>query len=404
MATVRWLGLQGVTRKVYRWTVNASVGDTYTLTHNLKTVSYTAVTGDTTADVAAGLVAAVQASPEPEFQELEASSNAAVLSITGPDDGATVTVTASVSGSATMTAGTTTAPVSPYDVGDGANYSSGSLPANNDTLVIPTGSADMRYNLEALSAITGLTIVREIDGPVIGLPDYRATNYREYRPTRLKVPAPTVRINLSQQEDGPIRLNLHSTNAAITVNQAGAAGRGNIGAEAIDIIGTAANSTLAVNGSSVVVAPAYTDTGTITTLTADNSTIRVGRGATLTNAELNGCEAEIGCNWTGLTVDDGGLTTITGTATGALTANGGTVNWNSTGTLTNPIIGVGVTLDLSGASGAVAVSGAIARHAGSTINDPGSRITVPYDVQCIRCGVEGLTLGKHRTVTVDAGP
>jgi len=400
MATVLWRGLQGVTRKVYRWTCNASAGDVYTLTHNLKTISYTAGGSDTATDVATGLVAAAQASPEPEWQEVDAASSGAVVTITGPDDGATLTVTASVSGGATLTAGTTTSPVSPHDVGDAVNYSTGSLPANNDTLVIPVGSADMRYNVEALNAITGLTIIREAGGPAIGLPDYRATGYREYRPTRLKLPATTVTIRTTNQDSaGSIRLNLSAATSAVTIT--GDGGNTTVGSEVVDIIGTASTSSISCNSSSVVVAPAISDTATLASITADNSTVTIGRGVTLTTAELNGCQSLVSANWTTLTVNGTGTTTIVNAATGSLVANGGTVNWNGTGTLTNPVIGPGVTLDLSAGSGAVAVSGAILRYDGSVINDPGTRITVPYEVDCVRTDLTGLNLGRHRKLTVD---
>jgi hypothetical protein len=508
MATVLWLGLQGVVRKQYRWTVNAAAG-TYTLTHNLKSISYTYVTGDAAADIVAGLVAAAVNSPEPEWAELSVDSySTAVVGVTGPDDGATFTVTASVTGSATMTAAnqvdlitfnatatggnlqltiqktdgsyattgnaawnatdatflsnintaldaatgiaggivatgaapddaitltysgtgyagspwrratvavfptsvasatysnTTAAgvaPVSPHDVADNANYS-GSL-ANNDTLVIPAGSADMRYNLEAKNNITGLTVIREAGGPSFGLPDYRATGYREYRALRLKFPATTATINTTVQDGaGAMRLHLSSATCAMRVTGEANGGGAGIGDEVLEVIGSGNSSTLAITNSSVAVAPLVSTTAGFTTIVGDNSTVNLGSGVTTVTDEFTACTVQIACNWTTLTAAGAGTLTVLGTATGALIANQGTVNWNGTGALASPEIGADVLLDLAGGSAAVAVTGQIVMYDGAVLNDPGSRITVPFSVYRFRCPVEGLNVGRHRKVTVD---
>lgn len=400
MAVITWLGLQPKTRKVMPWTCNAAAG-TYNLTHNLKVISFTYVSG-TAADVVAELVAAWQASAEPEWQELEVSANGNDVVVTGPDTGAPFTVTASVTGSATMTAGTVINPTSPNDIGDNANYS-GTL-ANSDTLVIPAGSADMLWNLEDKASLTGLTVIREPGGPVIGLPDWRATNYREYRPTRLKLKATTLKLSTTAQDAaGSVRVFVNAVASAMIINGDGQGGNAALGQEVVEIVGANSTSSLYVNGSSVAVATATGTTATIPTIEAENSTVNLGSGCTLTAVELNGCTAAVAANWGGSLVTDADTTlTVTGTATGTTPQfNSGTVNWNGTGNIDTAILGPGVVLDLTGGAGAVAVTTQISKSEGAVINDPGSRLAVPYDVVCDRSPVEGLNLGRHRRVTVN---
>ena len=402
MATVIWLGLQPKTAKVMRWTCNAASG-TYSLTHNLKKITYTYSSG-TAADVVAGLVALAQASAEPEWQELTVSADSSDVVVTGPDDGRPFTVTASVTGSATMTAGTTINPTSPNDVGDNANYSA--TLANSDTLVIPAGSADMLYNLEDKASLTGLTVVRQAGGPKIGLADWRDVNYREYRPTRFKVKAATLAIGTSNQDAaGNVRIYVNAVASAITINGDGQAGNVQIGDEVVEIIGANSTSSLNVSGSSVAVATITSTTATIPTITAETSTVNLGSGCTLTNIELDDCTSQIACDWSGTITTSGTASTLAvksaPSGTGAIVAEQGTVYWDGNGFL-NVTLGANTTLDLSRGAGTVGVGSDTVKNEGAVINDPGSRIAVPYVVVCNRSGVEGLNVGRHRKVTIDA--
>lgn len=408
MATLSFLGLRGVIPATAIFTVaSPTAADIFKLTTNGKVISYVVQSGDTTTTVAAALAAAAAASSEPEWGELTVTAAVAVVTIAGPTTGAPFTATSSVAGTGTLTAGATTAAVSPNDVGDGFNYSTGALPNNSDTLVFPAGAADAMFSLNALAAITGLTIIREINGPAIGLPDWRAANYREYRPTRLKVPATTLTLNMGQADRaGEIRLDLNSATSAVRIF--GTNSFGLLGQEQVDLIGAASTSTVQVNNASVSVGlPTGTATpGTLATITGDSATVNVGGGVTVTNLELNSCVSQIACNWTNLTVDGNGTTNVVGSATGATTTNlnGGTTNWNGSGALNVPILGPGAILDLSGGSAPVAVTTRITKNAGSIINDPGSRITVPYGVDCYRSGADGLAVGRHLRLTIDAAP
>ena len=396
MATVIWRGLQGITQAQRPYTCNApAAGETMTLIHNKKKVTHTGVTGDTGTTAAAGLVAAWQASNDGEWAELTVSSSGAVVTVLGPADGAPFTLTTAVTGAATLTAGTPVAAISPNDPADAANYEGGALPGNNDTLRLPRDAADMRFNLTtALASITGLTILRELGGPNVNLPDYRAQGYREYRGTRLVTPATTVRIDLDGREEAnAIRLDVGGATCALTVT--GAQG-GQLDGEAVEVTGMASTSSVRVANGSVAVAG-----GVVPTIAGDGSAVRIESGATLTAIELRGCSSRVGSSWSGNLDVLGGTCDVVGTATGTCTVVGGTVAWKGSGNLNAPQIGAGGTVTTDGGSAPLALTGTIAKlDATAGFRDPFTRLARPYAIASTYAGMDGLELGRTFTLTV----
>lgn len=397
MATVIWRGLQGITRAQRPYTCNApAAGETMTLIHNKKRVTYTGVTGDTGTTAAAGLAAACAASADAEWTELEVSSSGAVVTVLGPADGAPFTLTTAVTGSATLTAGSAVAAVSPYDVADTANYEGGALPSNGDTLRLPRDAADMRFNLTtALASITGLTILRELGGPAVNLPDYRAQGYREYRGCRLVTPATTVRIDLDGTEPAnAIRLDVGGATCAMTVT--GSQG-GQLDAEAVEVTGMASTSSVrASNGSVAVVG------GTVPTIAGELSAVRIESGCTLTGLEFKDCSSRVASSWSGDLNVLGGTCDVTGTATGTCKVVGGTVVWKGSGNLNAPQIGAGGTVTTEGGSAPLALTGTIARlDATARFRDPFTRLARPYDIDNVFAGTGGIEVGQDCKITVD---
>jgi len=399
MATKIWRGLQGILQGQQGYTCNASIGDTYSLVHNKKVISYTAVTGDTATTIAAALVAAAGNSNTQEWTELTVTSNGAVVNILGPADGAPFTVTAVVTGSATLTAGTTVTPISPFDVTDAANYDAGVAPVSNDLILCPRDAADMRYNLAGLASLTGLTIQRDLGGPNIGLPDYRAAGYREYRQTQLKVKAGTFNIFLDGTE-GKYALRFDNQTIASTVNITGIQG-GQLDSEAIEMtnLGTAS----VVNCSSGSIAlPA----GTVVTLNAANSAVRVESAVTLSGTvELLNCSSRLRSSWTTNLAVTNGVCEVASAATGPCTVIGGTVNWTGSGNLNSPFIGDGGTIDTSGGATAIAVTGYITKmHPNASFVDSFTRVSRPYTIESAGAGLSGLDVGRDFKITVDNRP
>lgn len=400
MADVIWRGLQGITQAQRTYALNApAAGETQALIHNKKRVTYTGVTGDTATTAAAGLAAAAGASSDIEWTELTVTSSGAVVTVVGPADGAPFTLSTAVTGSATVTAGATVTAVSPHDPADAANYEGGALPGNNDTVKWPRDAADMRYNLTtALASITGLTILREAGGPLVGLPDYRGQGYREYRGTRLVTPATTVRIDLDGTEDANgIRLDVSGATCALTVT--GVQG-GQLDAEAVEITGMASTSAARVsNGSLAVVG------GVVPTVAGDSSAVRVESGCTLTGVELKDCTARIGSSWGGDLNVLGGTCDVVGSATGTSTVVGGAVNWKGSGNLNAPQIGDGGLVTTAGGSAPLALTGRVALlHPTAGFADPFTRLARPYDIDTVDSGTGGIDVGTNLRVTIDTRP
>lgn len=406
MATILWQGLRSVTPAVLRWTPDATVGAVYTLTTNAKAISYTCVTGNTATDVAAGIAAAAQSSAEPEWAELAVDSAAAVLSVTGPSDGAPITVTAGVTGGGSLTAGTTTAATSPHDLGDAANYAGGALPANSDTLVFPAQTADVRYRLDALQALTGLTVRREVNGPAIGLADWPQAFYREYRPTRLKVAATSIEVELgSGDNQGTLRLDLQGTNSTVRIRSTTSAGRTDLDSPSqVEIVNSGATSTIQMVASSLDLGVVASTIAGVALINASDSTVRVGTVTGSPTIELIDSTARIGSSFSALQVEGASTVEVVGTATGGLLLNGGTVNWIGRGVLNAPVVGPEAVLDLDQGVDPVTVTGRITLNQGAALRDRGTRLVVPYGVDCSRSTPEGLEVGRHRRFTVDAVP
>src|SRR4051812_46783557 len=116
MATVTWVGKSQTTPQLDTITVgSATAAQTFTATRNGKVVSYTAGGGETTTTVALAVLALLQASTEPEFQELTFAAGSAgnLVTITGPADGAPFSLT--VGGTGTISLAHTTTAAGPFD-------------------------------------------------------------------------------------------------------------------------------------------------------------------------------------------------------------------------------------------------------------------------------------------------
>ncbi len=399
MATVIWRGKQQITRYSRPYTAGGTTTGTYGFTINGKTVSITGDGGTATVQ-AASLVTALKASNEPEFTECDFSSSGAVITVTGPADGAPLTISTSVSGSATLTAGTATSATSPNDLNDTANWEGGALPSNSDTVVFAAGSADVKYNLDALTSKTGLTITREANGPKIGLQDWKVPGYREYRQTTLICAATTLNINLGNESGfRTLRFDLKGTptTTAYIFGQTPT----NAGEESLEIQrpGTL---TAYINGGSVAITPGSGGSLGLSLLSAVNCTASIGTGITVTTATYISAGGIIESSFTTLN-QNGGTTEVRGTAAGTPVIDAGTVSWTSRGTITNAVIGSGGILDTSAGAGAITVSGNIILNEGATLNDPTARLTKTYSIGLNRTGIAGVTInaGEHFKATID---
>lgn len=385
MADIFWKGLQRRRAMVRTLTVTtADTGGTITVTvGGTKSVIVTPTTTNTTT-TAGEIATACEASTEPEFEEITWTSSGAVVSATGPDDGAPITVAKTDGGSNSTTLATLTAALSPYDANDAANYAGGALPVNGDRVVLQDGDVPMKYNLSSLTAVTFTVLRKGTYTGSIGLPDTNPAGYPEYRSTHLETAGVTIELEgASGDQAGQFRFK-STAGSAVTITVRGG-NAGAVGYEVVEVHGTPASSVLRIAGGSVAVAPKVGQTATLGTLTASNASLRIGPDVTLSGgATLNNVSASILSSWSGTLALDGGDVSVGGAAAGVLQIDGGRVVWRSTGNPGNsPAIGSGATLDLSQAPTTLTIGGTITLYAGGTLDDSAGR-GGNYSLQTVR--------------------
>ncbi len=409
MADVMWIGAAQATPEVDTIVIGShTAAQTFQAIINGKTVTYIAQASDTTnAILAASFAALLAACTEPEFQELTFVASSANVLVTGPSDGAPFTLT--VGGTGTISTSTTTAPVSPSDIGNGANYSTGALPGAASRLVLQEGSVPMKYNAGALTNAITFARYASYTGSV-GLPDVNPAGYREYRQTHLDINATASYCQqTSGDQAGQFRLNCTSASAhTATVVGDGTSNIPQVGSEVLELTGTIAASVINSTNGSITVAPNAGQTAVITTVRGINSTITLGVGCTLNSGStptisLTNCNVAINTTYTTISMNNGQTTTYGAAAGTTTTVDGGVLVWKSTGSFGTLEIGGGGTFDMSSAPASVAAGGTIKVNAGGSLFDPAGRITAGYAVQLYRCDVPevSLQLGPGRTLTVN---
>jgi hypothetical protein len=384
---------------------NVNIGNTFTVTCNGKSITYTA-TAATVANVTAGLVAKIKESEEPEFLEVTAEDITTAITLTARTPGKPFTITSSASGgTATLTTVVTTANSGPEQYDLAANWSGGVLPANNDTVIIE-GGVNLRYGTLAGVTLARL-IVRDFFGQ-IGLPPVNADGgYPEYRQQYMLISATNVDL-MENVTSGLMRLNVGSVQTTVTVYGTGSPASSVI--KAFTFLGTHANNVLHHLGGSVGVA---TEAGEAATL----SSWKTGSGAAGGTLEL---ELGLGCTL-GVGTQSGGDVTIYADMSGALNIYGGTntlmddadisgqVNVYSGGTLvingTPTLNGVevfGGTVDASRDTRPFTITNDVVLHRGSTWDDRFRRGTYNGNVGPKGCDWADVTarFGPGRTWTV----
>jgi hypothetical protein len=409
MATVTWVGRQRKRAQVGTLTVGtASTGGTITVTvGGRKSVIVTPPSTDTAA-TAAAIAAACAASTEPEFREITWASSTNVVTFTGPADGAPITVAKTDGGSnSTTLVSSATAPLSPHDIGDGANYSTGSLPSGSDALVYENSSVDAKYNADALTGITLASVTRRASFTGrLGLARDNPAGYPEYRVSEVELDAPILYLEGANSDAaGQVRIKSVSS-PAVTVTVTGQPNAAQLGSEAIEVRGLPSSSVLRATGGSIAVATGAGDTATVATLQAADATVRLGTGVTLTNATYTNCTVRQACSSTTLIVQEGGTVEVVQAAAvsnSGLKVYRGTVRWMSSGATGNsPELGPGGVVDFRNAPTSVTVGGTVSLSAGCGWLDPAGKIATSYSVQLNNCSLRDVTLevGPDKTLAV----
>lgn len=204
MAVRRWLG--GVTARKQVSTITVAntwaTSDTGTLTVNGQDLIVTVGAAATTADVAAAIVAAVNAADSTadlvgtesrnvggqeiaEFTDFVATLSGSTVILTGTEAGKpfTCTVSETTVGTGTLAIALTTAATGPNHVDNADNWSGATLPATGDTMQFDHGSVNAWYGLDYFRTNTiDFHFLRTTDYTgEIGLPAVNASVYPEYR-------------------------------------------------------------------------------------------------------------------------------------------------------------------------------------------------------------------------------
>lgn len=400
MATVRWVSKAQKTKQLNTITpANVAIGNTFTVTINGKTVTYTAA-ANTVADVTAGLTALLQACTEPEFLEVTWANATTAITGTANTAGTPFTQTSSAAGgTATLTTVVTTANSSPNDLNNAINYSGGSLPVNGDDLIFDAGdaSASVLWNLGSLSAVTlnSLTRRNTFTG-AIALPEFNTngSGYFEYRPTELNLPATTATWEQAASDGvASVKWNAGSAQTTATVRGQGSSAPG---FEAMWFRGTHASNVINAEQASLAIAPVAGNAATILTLNAEDSTVRMGSGLTGPTT-INNRNSLIEANATFTTLNQTGASAETdvkqAAAATTLTIDDGSVFWLSSGTITTANVGANGTLDFSRDNRTRTVTNKVNLYKGATYNDPaGTTVAGGLSFQSVRCTLNDVTV------------
>jgi hypothetical protein len=356
MSTKTWLGNAAPVAQVTTLTPAApSVNDTFTLTCNSKAVSYQTSAG-TVADVCNGLANAIANAPFAEFREFQPTNAGSTIVLSGLTAGLPflVSFTVTTSGSATASQATGTAATGPNDWANGANWSTGSAPANGDDVYISTGSVPILYGLAQSSVTLDSINVSQAFTGTIGLPTYSNKGYREYRTAELQIGATTVNVGQGGTGSGSGRMKLNTGTATGTINVYGTGQPADLGNPSFIWHGTNSGNVVNLTRANMGVAFFPGDTAEIATLRIgfvanQNSDVILtcGVGCTLGTLDMNGGTVSINNGATTATVSAGTLTVLGTAGVTTLTVDGGDVVYNSTGTLGTPIVSEAGTLDFS---------------------------------------------------------
>lgn len=403
MARRYWTGLQQVVRQVSPFTITAvgATNDTISFIVNNKKVTYATAGGDTTTTFATAIAALFATSEYPEIREITATSNGAVVTLTGPTDGTPFTVTTAVTGAATISAGSVTNATSPHHANDALNYDGGTLPSGTDEVCLLPGTPDVKFGLTYFNA-TAIVLNRYAGGPAIGLPNTNATGgYAEYRQKRMQLASVTARIETTTADrPGSIRLELTGAAAAVTI--VGESDPG-VGGEPVELWDLTNNSSVTVTDSGVRILDEDSVAATDINVTALRSSVITSSRATLSTVKLNECNAIIrGKIDDSYSQDSGSNVDFLGSVDvniAQFVIDDGTLNWITTADIIQARVGSGGDLNLSRGAGTVNATTAIKIHEGGKLTDPDGRLEFDAAIFLIRHGLSGnINIGTHRGI------
>ena len=321
------------------------------------------------------------------------------MTVTQNAAGRPTVISVATNGTAAFTITNTTAATGPNDFTNPQNWSTGTAPANSDTLVFDNGNTSCKYNLG--SSLTGITVSVESGySGLIGLPfinsDNPNTSYSEYRPTALTLAGGTAIVNAPQCSQ--CNLAFGPNTASVRVLATGQ--RANSATPVVLITGGNSSSELDIHKGDVGLACYQGQTATFPTIKTgyvsqplSDVALTIGLGATLTTVTKNGGNVTSRVGAVTINQDvSGGTLTLTDSATvSTLNVFAGTVNLSTSGTVATINLYGSATLNCDGDPRVKSVTNAI--------NVYSSSVTVIDSAKTINAGV--LTLASTGLTSVN---
>ena len=391
MATVNWFPRAASRAQVDTITLGGTwvVGDVANVTINGKTVTFTA-TGTTAANVVTGLLAALQAATITEFRGITwASPTSTTITGTGTaGEPFAATVSRTTAGTGTISTSTTTIATSAEHWNDSNNWDTGAVPVDGDDVYVDLSLGSIRYGLNQSSVEPcSLTIYsRTQTSNVIGLPRVNASGYVEYRTRELTIKPAACTIDC---ESPQMFLSFSSGQVACSVI---ATGQSNSqGVPALTVRGSHVSNTWEIIAGSVGMAIYGGETANGSALqVAEGADVVCGSGCSI-NALTNRGSLDYSGSFNTL-VSNAGVAIIRGTdASTSITAEGGDIDYRSSGTVTNAYAGgtAGGTIDCSKDLTSRTFTYLIIKPGGQ-LNDPSQTVTVANNIT-IGTGVRSVS-------------
>jgi len=408
VATQYWIGAAKAVAQIGKVTFSAyTSGQTYTITVNGKSISYTAV-ASTEADVCGGLVSAWNAATDAEFVEAIATYSTGVV-LTARTAGIPFTVTASATtGSATVT--TPTAATGPNHADNAKNWASGSVPSSSDDVVLRNSDVSIKYGLDwSAINIASLTIEASFTGDV-GLPAKNASGYPEYRSRYWKLTDGTGSMTLivgRGDGQGSSRINIDA-NAETIVGTIYATNRPQVaGDRALDLKNTDSSSTLIVYAGSVgLTCDSSGAAASLSVLRSSQASqqpdVLIAAGVTVTSVKNIGGHVTNYGTMTTVDTQESGITDNYNAAPTVKVASRGLVNWlSSAGIGTKLYVYQNGSIDFGRHSGTKTVA-AVDLYAGGSIIDSLGIVTYTTGIVLVggKVGDSTIDVGRSRTLSI----
>ncbi|MFG0249244.1 MAG: hypothetical protein ACF8OB_10185 [Phycisphaeraceae bacterium JB051] len=424
MATLYWKGCGPAVAQVTTITPAGTLpNQTFTLTVGDTSLSYTAGASDTATDIAQALADMWNASTHVYHTSITASQDADIVTLTSDIPGVPFVVTASATGSATLTVNTTTVNRGPHDWSTPANWSTGSLPTNGDTVIFENSSVPVLFGLDQSAVTLAALHIKQSYVGKIGLDDTTFTvdenttqsSQCEYRDTYLAIGASSVDIGQYTGSSTPagssrIKLNTGMTQTTLQVHNTAS-----IGADShqqpVRWIGNHANNVVGIlRGKLGIANNLPNESATVSDLfigqagsLGSDATVIIGSGVTLTHLHQAGGSVLLGCDATNIQQSAGVLTTV-----GSLTLNqvtiAGQADLMHIGDITKLIVAPEGQVDFSHQSAGRTVADCDVYNGATLHLDNGNPLSISFTngINCVQSQPQNVTINWWPNIRLNA--